>query len=240
MEKFAIILAGGEGKRAGGNLPKQFRDLRGRPIVWWSMMKFHEENPDTHIILVLHPGFFDDWDIMYSQLEDKDLIPHTVCCGGADRMASVYNGLLMIEEIVNNEKSEGSDFKVAIHDGARPMVTEAIIRKGWEIASEGTCAVPVVPVVGSLRRLTGTDEIDGMLRSEVVDRTEYREVQTPQTFIFKDILDCYKKRGDKIFTDDASLAQESGVNVKLFEGSTINIKITNPSDFLIAEVLSCE
>lgn len=82
MRKYAIILAGGSGTRAGGDMPKQFRQICRRPLVWWAMKAFRDADADTEIVLVVHPGFFDDWQILCDAMPEYERIPYTLCCGG--------------------------------------------------------------------------------------------------------------------------------------------------------------
>ena len=237
MHKIAVILAGGEGRRAGGDVPKQFRDLCGRPVVWWSMKAFHDEAQSADIVLVLHPGFFDDWDIMVSALAEEDRIPHILCCGGKDRTTSVANGLMTVADILKEKGLAPEEVLVAIHDGARPLLRRDMISRGWSACTEGVCGVPAVRAVSSLRSLDSATEPLDRCGSIAVDRAIYAEVQTPQTFVAADALRCYENRGEGPFTDDASLAEADGMSVRLYEGSPDNLKITNPSDHLIAETL---
>ena len=225
MRKYAVIVAGGEGRRAGGDLPKQFRKLLGIPLLWWSVRAFHREDPATEISIVIHPGFFYDWDLLYAELPEEDRrIPVRIVCGGATRFHSVTNGVM---EIMASE-----DAMVAVHDAARPMVSPELIARGWERCRLDAAAVPAVPVTDSLRRLDG----DG---SVAVPRSGFVAVQTPQVFR-ADILKracALEERDAAPFTDDASAVEALGVKVALFEGDPRNIKVTRPFDFDIAALL---
>lgn len=225
MKKYAVIVAGGEGNRAGGSVPKQFQKIGGIPMLWWSVRAFHSENPDTKIILVLHPGFFDDWDILYSELPEEDRrIPVHVSCGGRSRLESVKNGLMSIPD------DDAWESLVAVHDAARPMVGRELIARGWAEAEKKMCAVPVIPETDTLRKI---DDIG----SFTVDRNSYVRVQTPQVFHADVLKEAYKKPWTESMTDDASVVEEAGYNVALFEGSPNNLKVTYPLDFRIAEAL---
>lgn len=221
-EKYALILAGGEGRRAGGEIPKQFREICGRPLVWWSMKSFHDTDPETHIILVCHPGFFDDWDILFSQLPEEDKIEHELCCGGRTRAESVKNGLMCVPD----------GAYVAVHDGARPLIDRSLIERGWKTLydNEVTGVFPAIPVTDSIRI-----KKDG--GTFPVDRSEYMAVQTPQIFFSTRLKECYNTDVDHVFTDDVSLVQSLGLKVCPYEGDTRNIKVTNPEDFVIAEAM---
>lgn len=255
-DKFAVILAGGEGHRAGGSLPKQFVDINGRPLVWWAMKAFRDYDPGLRIMLVVHPGFFDDWDIMFAELPEKDRIPHTVVCGGRSRAESVYNGLTAIREIINEESAEAGNavaenqevnkvvnkaWKVAIHDGARPNLKVEMIHRGFDAldaCKPGVGVVPAVECTNSLRELTGNSKDLESAESRVVDRSRYVEVQTPQIFRFNEIMGANEKIADKSsFTDDASIAEAAGMKIRLYRGSADNIKVTHPLDFEIARIM---
>ncbi len=215
MKKYAIIVAGGEGTRMGGGLPKQFRDLCGLPVVVWSMLAFHKEDSDTGIILVVNPRFMETWDEMFRALPENARVPHAVIGGGDSRSASVRNGLDLTEN--------GDDVFVAVHDAARPLITPGMIRRGWEAAKATGSAVPGVPVTDSLRIIE-----DGSNRA--VDRSRYVAVQTPQVFKADVLKKAYAENPGKAFSDDASACEAAGVATVIFEGDYSNIKITNPGD----------
>ena len=221
MEKYAIIVAGGEGTRLGGGLPKQFRELAGRPVLWWSLKAFHEEDPDVKLRVVLHPGFFDEWDILVNSLPENERIPHEVVCGGRSRTESVRNGL--------NAVPASDDVLVAIHDAARPLVSVEMISAGWEAALPTGGAVPAVPVTDSLRRLTAGG-------SEAVDRSGYVAVQTPQVFRAGMLKRAYDELPGAVYSDDATAFEAAGGKVALFQGSPDNVKITNPGDIEAVEL----
>lgn len=221
--KYAVIVAGGEGNRAGGSIPKQFQLLKGVPMLWWSVRAFHEEDPDTKIILVLHPGFLDDWDILFSELPaaDREIAVH-VSCGGRSRLESVRNGLMSVPD--------GEEALVAVHDAARPLVTPSLIARGWEAAEKYKAAVPVTPMTDSIRRVDGNS-------SEAVPRKDYVKVQTPQVFDAALLKAVYDEPLTPDMTDDASVAEAAGSSIFLFEGSPYNLKVTDPLDLVIATTL---
>ena len=230
MKKIAVILAGGEGHRAGGDIPKQFRNVGGHPIYQWSLMAFHDEDPGTRIILVCHPGAFDLLDILEEEraaLPENDpfreKIFYELICGGRSRRESVMNALMEIDSDKHT--------LVAVHDSARPLASSAMIARGWETAAAKGSAVPVVPVTDSLRVL----DADGT--SAAVDRSRFRAVQTPQVFRADIIKESYAGPDDASFTDDASIVQAAGFPIALYDGEPDNMKVTMPSDFLIADTL---
>lgn len=230
MKQFAVIVAGGSGTRMGGGLPKQFRPLCGYPVLWWSIKRFHEENPDTEIIIVLPSDFIKEWEDFCLNLPFDKRISHSVVAGGCSRTDSVKNGLRQVESLVSSTNENKKDSLVAIHDGARPLLTKEMISKGWDVAEKNGAAIPVVPVTDSLREKNGQE-------SKAVDRGKYVAVQTPQVFNVSIITESYKRSEGQAFTDDATAVENAGYKVSLFDGSPLNIKITNPKDLEIAAVL---
>lgn len=219
---YAVIVAGGTGSRYGGELPKQFMDFLGKPLVWWSMKAFHDENPDTRIVLVLHPDFIQLWRELYSALDENDRIDHEIVPGGDSRTASVSHGIAGIPV--------ADDVLIAVHDAARPLVTPDLIRRGWEAARLGGAAVPVVPVTDSLRKVSSG-------RNEAVDRSLYVAVQTPQVFKSEVLKSSYLGKSPGTYTDDASVTEAAGHQTFLYEGFPHNMKITNKGDLEIAAML---
>ncbi|HBY16111.1 MULTISPECIES: IspD/TarI family cytidylyltransferase [Bacteroidales] len=223
MKKYAVIVAGGEGNRAGGSVPKQFQMLGDVPMLWWSVRAFHEEDSSTEIILVLHPGFFDEWDILYSELPEKDRsIKVRLSCGGRSRAESVRNGLMSVPD--------AGDALVAVHDAARPLVTREIIARGWNAAIENGAAVPAEPMTDSIRLVSESGNV-------AVPRKDYVKVQTPQVFSASLIKNAYSRADITSMTDDASVAEAAGHRIALFDGSPYNMKVTDPLDIRIAELL---
>lgn len=241
MKKYVLILAGGEGHRAGGGMPKQFREICGHPVVWWSMHAFYEADRNTRIIAVVHPGFLEDWEMYWRDVKGEDYIPHELCCGGRTRAESVKNGLMMID-------GEPDSF-VAIHDAARPLVTPAIINEGWRRISDSPDfgIAPCSPVVDSMREFVGSDR--SLVDTRSVVRADFVNVSTPQIFTYGNIFRAYApydyeqvKEGKGVpgmsdCTDDLSFGELSGLKVMLYHASDNNMKVTNPEDFAIAETI---
>jgi len=216
MKKFVIIVAGGSGSRMGTEIPKQFLELCGKPVLMHTIQVFHDFDPGSKIILVLPEDQQEFWEQLCRKHSFS--LSHQVVSGGKTRFHSVQNGLNQITE-------EGIVF---IHDGVRPLVSKETLDRCFEIAQKSGNAIPVLSVNESLRKLDGDKNIS-------VDRNQYFSVQTPQTFRSEQILEAFKQEFDPAFTDDASVAEKAGFAIQMVEGNGENIKITTPTDLIIAE-----
>lgn len=215
---YGIFVAGGTGTRMGGDLPKQFLPLDGRPILQCTIERFLDAAPQMKVITVLPRTHFQTW---------KDLCathsfhcPQTLVAGGLTRFHSVRNALKKVPD----------DAIVAIHDGVRPLLTPDLIRRMLDRMDEGCRALlPVVPVVDTLRS-TDPDIPDP-------DRSRVVAVQTPQIFRAADIKEAYTQAYDIRFTDDGSVAARKGIPLTFEEGERFNLKITTPEDLVLAEAI---
>ncbi len=224
QEQYALIVAGGKGTRFGGPTPKQFLDLKGKPVLLHTFDAFIRYSADIRIVLVLPESDVDIWaKLAAAHRFDR---PVTIMNGGATRFQSVRNGLRAIPD----------NALVAIHDGVRPLVNPATIRTSFQLASDHGCAVAAVPLKESLRVMT-PGASGGNEHSRAVDRSLYRIIQTPQTFLAGVIKKAYEVNEDDSLTDDASVAEKAGFPSVLFEGHYSNIKITNREDLAVAEAL---
>ena len=220
MERFAILVAGGQGLRMGGDVPKQFLPLGGRPVLMHTIDRFREVFPDMHIIVVLPQGQHDYWhDLCRRHHLEWGFL---TAPGGDTRFHSVLNGLNAIPADV----SEGL---VGVHDGVRPFVSRDTLWRCYEEAARSGTAVPVVPVVETLRHVSPDGE------SMTVPRSDYRLVQTPQVFSLALLRRAYRQPYAPQFTDDASVVEALGERITLVEGNRENIKLTTPADLLLAK-----
>ena len=214
-----LIVAGGRGTRMGGPQPKQFLELAGRPVLMHTLEAFDRWDASARLIVVLPEDQIETW----KRLCEAHVFGriHRVVAGGETRFHSVRNGLGAV----------ASDGLIAVHDGVRPLVAPSVIAACLAAAADGGAAVPVVPVVESVR------EVDADGGSRPVDRTRLRVVQTPQVFRADVLRAAYRLPYDPRFTDDASVVEASGVAVRLVPGNRENIKLTTPMDLLLAEQL---
>lgn len=218
---YMIIVAGGHGTRMGSDIPKQFLKVGGKPILMWTLERFHEYDKDIHLIVVLPKEQQDYWRQLCK--ENDFNIPHDIADGGASRFESSKNGLAMIPD-----DAEGL---VGFHDGVRPFVSLETIGRCIEMAEEEYTAIPVMPVTSTLRHV---DPRGGGFN---VDRSLYREVQTPQVFDITLARQAFNQPDRPQFTDDSSVIESLGCKVSLVEGNKENIKITTPFDLIIAEAI---
>lgn len=216
MERSTIIVAGGSGKRLGGPVPKQFQTVKGKPLLMWTIEAFHAYDAAMPLIVVLPKEHFDIWKALC--MGHRFFIDHQVVAGGAERFHSVKAGL---------DKVEG-DGLVAVHDGVRPVVSAALIERCFEAAHHKGAAIPVVPVVPSIREITPKG-------SKALDRSTLRAVQTPQCFHTDLLRKAFEQPYDAAFTDEAALVERLGVKVELVEGEEGNIKVTTAMDMRVVE-----
>ena len=219
QQEFAIIVAGGKGTRMKSNTPKQFMLLNGLPVLMHTLNSFFDYSNNINTILVLPEDDLETWEELCSQYNYTNAV--TMVTGGESRFQSVRNGLNKIDEYSG---------LVAIHDGVRPLVGKDIIGASYRLAAVHGSAVAAVRLKESLRK---TDQDN----TKAVDRSNFRMIQTPQTFDLELIKKAYEIKEESSLTDDASVAEKSGHVISLFEGSYSNIKITTPEDIIIAEAL---
>ena len=226
MRNFVVIVAGGKGLRMGGDLPKQFIPMHGKPLLMHTLEAFYKWNNEAEIILVLPLDHQPYWQMLCKEIGCK--VPHRVVTGGETRFHSVRNGLEVIESEL---LSSGEQAIIAVHDGVRPFVSSDTIDSCFKSAENNGASVPVLPMIDSLREIKSEEE------SSPVDRSKYCSVQTPQVFRSDILFESYKQEYNSLFTDDASVVETKGFKVSLVKGNRENIKITTPFDLLIAKAI---
>lgn len=218
----AIILAGGKGKRMGAKVSKQYIEVKGKPILYYTLQRFADCKDIDKIVLVLPK---DEIEYCTKEILDKySLKVDTIVEGGKERQDSVFNAL---------DKLDGDEI-VLIHDGARPFVSERIIKDGIKYAKLYGAAAPGVTPKDTIKI---KDKNSFSLCTP--DRNELVAIQTPQVFKLDTIKECHRKiREDKLtVTDDTMVVEHYGNKVYLFEGDYTNIKVTTPEDLILAEKL---
>lgn len=215
-----IICAAGTGSRFGGDLPKQYCDLGGRPVLMHTIDAFRSALQSPDITLVISGEMSTTWLKLCSKHRyETPRIVH----GGATRWESVRNAVMSLSGDVSDP--------VLIHDGARPLVTSDVIMNVLRDMFGHDGAIPAIPVTDSIRAVSD----DGY--SQPVDRTKLQAVQTPQGFAAGLLKKAYSQPYRSAFTDDASVVDALGhSDIVLTRGDVHNIKITNPDDIKIAEL----
>ena len=217
---YAVFVAGGSGTRMGGDVPKQFLDLGGIPILQRSVERFLDAAPDARVIIVLPERHLDQWQELC--LQHAVSFPQTIVHGGMTRFHSVQNALEKVPD----------GAIVSIHDGVRPLFTPGLVRAmldRMQLPGGPQALIPVVPVTDTLR------STDPSLPAP--DRSRLVAVQTPQMFQSEVLKQAYRQPYDTAFTDDASVAERAGARIELFPGEKYNLKITTPEDLALARLL---
>ncbi|MDF2447564.1 MAG: ispD [Bacteroidota bacterium] len=213
-----IIVAGGTGTRMQSSIPKQFIEVKGKPVLIHTIEKFFEFDEFINVIVCVHKDFLNEAHFMLSEFfPDKSI---QIVQGGETRFHSVKNGL---------EKITNKNDVVGIHDAARPFVSVDTIRRCFETASLKGNAIPVSAVNESLRMVS-----NGI--NKAVSRDAYKIVQTPQCFLVGTIKEAFSQPYSPFFTDDATVLEGLDEPINLVEGNAENIKITNPTDLKYAEL----
>ena len=218
----AVIVAAGRGVRAGGELPKQFRQIGGEIMLRRTLSMFVEAENVGRVLPVIHPE-----DIALFQAAAANMTMLTPAFGGATRQASVRAGLEALS-------ARPPDI-VLIHDAARPFATRELIARAIAATQRTGAAIPTLPVTDTVKSVDAQGLVD-----QTLDRNTLRLVQTPQSFAFPALLEAHRHAaaaGRNDFTDDAALAEWAGLKVSVFEGEPGNIKITNAGDFVRAEAM---
>ncbi len=216
MQTYAVIVAGGSGTRMGAEKPKQFLELKGKPLLVHSVHAFLDADPAVVPIIVLP----DSWlsagkEILSLHFPTQQF---RFAAGGETRFHSVRNGLLQVD-------GEGIVF---VHDAVRCLVSASLIRRCRAEAMRSGSAIPAVAVKDSIRMVTPAGH-------HPVDRSTLRAIQTPQVFRTGVILPAFQQPYQEGFTDEATVVEASGQPVTLVEGEETNIKITYPVDLVVAE-----
>ena len=221
MSVCAVVPAGGAGTRMGGTVPKQFLELNGKPILYYTLKTLQDCGIISELILVVpekeYVNACADW------LAKPEIVTKVVI-GGEKRQDSVYNGFC--------EVSPQTEI-VLVHDGVRPFLSRRMIQESVDVAREYGAAITAIPVYDTIKRV----DTSGLV-SQTVDREGLWRVQTPQVFRYELLKDAFKKANSEKFygTDEGTLIEHLGKPVKVVEGSEQNIKITRPEDLRLSEI----
>lgn len=212
----AIIVAAGRGQRVGGEKPKQYLNIGGVPILRHTINVFMDNPAIDFIQVIIHP---DDRELYDAAVGDLDLPPPVH--GGETRQQSVFNGL----EAIADKMPE----YVYIHDAARPFLDQTILNNLIEAVEVSGAVIPALKVTDTIKYMS-SDKIDSTL-----DRNYLFRAQTPQAFRYKAIFMAHRRFENDNMTDDSAIAEKSGQQVRIIEGSENNFKITTSDDLIKAE-----
>jgi 2-C-methyl-D-erythritol 4-phosphate cytidylyltransferase / 2-C-methyl-D-erythritol 2,4-cyclodiphosphate synthase len=217
-ETVALIVAAGRGERAGGDIPKQFRLLCGKPVLRWAVEAFLRHPKVGAVQAVIHP---DDCELYAAAVAGLSLSPAVT--GGETRADSVRGGLEAL--------AKSPPRHVLIHDGARPFPSPGLIERVAGALGNADAAAPLLPITDTVRRRTATGY-------ELMPRDALLRAQTPQGFRFEKILDAHRRFAGAPATDDISLAEWAEMTIAAVDGDKGNIKLTTADDFVMAEKLA--
>ena len=215
----AVIVAAGNASRMGG-IDKVMAQLGGEPMIVRTARAFQESNVIREIVIVTRPDLIEKIKELCAGFDKVK----AVVAGGADRAESVNNGLKALSAKVR---------LAAVHDGARPLITQEVIDRAVRTAHTYAAAAPGVPVKDTVKIVRG-----GVVES-TPDRSTLQAIQTPQVFDYDLLKSALKKAKDDhaAITDDCSAVERMGMAVRIVEGDERNIKVTTPMDLQIAELL---
>jgi len=217
-----LIVAAGRGHRFGGEMPKQYAQLRGVAVLAHTLRAFLAHPAVTHVVTAIHPDDRGLYDAAVDVLGTQDMLPPPVH-GGAERQDSVRLGLEALEAL--------QPAKVLIQDGARPLASAGLITRVVDALDDHPAALPCVLVTDTLKRVA-----DGIV-GDTVDRTGLARAQTPQGFRFADILTAHRAVAGEALTDDAAVAERANMTIGLVDGAEDNLKITTQDDLARADSL---
>ena len=223
MKTFAIIPAGGKGKRGGTETPKQYLRFHNKELIAFTLEVFQKNNLIDEIIISAEPEYFS----LLNELKQKYNLTKIsqIVEGGEERQDSVYNALKSI-------KTDDNDL-ISVHDAARPLLPDNILTKAINTAKEKGNALVCLKARDTL--LKGDEFV-----KEYVDRSEMYYVQTPQIFKYGDLMNAMQKAYEKNFigTDESMLIKELGIDINIVEGSMLNFKVTTSTDIEMFEKLA--
>ena len=219
----AIVLAAGRSTRMGGGPNKQFIELLGKPLISYALAAFEQCCVVDAVVVVRRPEYAQQAEQIVREFGFQKVVAYGD--GGLERQNSVWNGL---------EKCDPATKIVAVHDGARPLVTPALIESTIATAQAFGTGIAATKVVDTIKEANEDKTV-----SRTVDRTKLWAVQTPQTVAFRLLRDAYAKvfENKQVVTDEAAAVELLGQKVHLVETLFLNLKITTPADLTMAEAL---
>lgn len=224
-KKYLIVMAAGSGTRMGVDMPKQFIELEGKAILRRTIEVFQEACPDINVVTVLPEAHISYW--RNYCLENNFVCPQVIVKGGITRFHSVKNALAKVPE----------GAVVAVHDGVRPLVSAALIKRMFDMCETVEALIPVIPCVDTMKVLEKKGGELVSVPGATIDRSVLFGAQTPQVFHSEILKEAYTLPYDTAFTDDASVVEKNGKNLSYTMGERFNIKITTQDDLILAKAI---
>jgi 2-C-methyl-D-erythritol 4-phosphate cytidylyltransferase len=220
----ALVPAAGTGARMAAEAPKQYLEVAGRPVLYYTLRELAAHPSIERILVVLAPGDRRFADVPCAELRCP---VDTLYCGGAERCASVYNGLLAARDALQ------ADDWVLVHDAARPCLSAAALQRLIvEVGDDETGGLLALPVADTLKRANGEDRI-----AATVPREGLWQAQTPQMFRYGLLIEALRRTTGTGVTDEAGAIERIGLRPKLVMGEARNLKITYPEDLELAKLV---
>lgn len=218
MKRSVILPSGGSGKRFGSETPKQYIEVDGKPMIYYTLEVFQKCELIDEVIIAAQSDYFN----YLEELKDQYKLTKVkrIVAGGKERQNSVYNGLVCSE--LNDEDI------IAVHDAARPLLPQKVLEEALISAEKFDNVLVAIKAKDSL--LKGGESVD-----EYLNRSEIYYAQTPQIFKYKNLIEAFEKanRDNYCGTDESMLVKRAGFEVKIVEGSSMNFKITTKEDLEI-------
>jgi 2-C-methyl-D-erythritol 4-phosphate cytidylyltransferase len=220
----ALVPAAGSGARMGAAMPKQYLEVGGKPLLYHAVRQLAANPSIQRVLVVLAPGDRRFCEIRWDGIGDR---VEPLYCGGAERCATVFNGLLAARDAL-----EGDDW-VLVHDAARPCLSAAALQRLIEeVGDDEAGGLLALPVADTLKRANGEDRI-----ATTVSRESLWQAQTPQMFRYGLLIEALRRMAKEHLTDEAGAIERIGLKPKLVMGEARNLKITYPQDLELARLI---
>ena len=230
---FGVIVAGGVGTRMGANMPKQFLDLNGRPIIMHTLQAFLNCEMLEQIYMGVHPEWMGYMaDLVCQHIGEKEQSRVHLVPGGAERNDTIMNVIAQIEADYGTEEAH----YIITQDGVRPFVSQRLIQEHVEKVVKYNAVNTAIPAVDTIMVSK-----DGQVVDDIPERKYLYQVQTPQSFrmdLLKNLYSELTEDEKKILTDACKICTVRGVPVRIVMGDVTNMKITTTADFEIAKIIA--
>jgi 2-C-methyl-D-erythritol 4-phosphate cytidylyltransferase len=220
----ALVPAAGTGARIGAEVPKQYLEVGGQPLLYHAVRQLASHPMIQRVLVVLAPGDRRFSGIRWDGIDDRI---EPLFCGGAERCATVFNGLMAARDVL-----DGDDW-VIVHDAARPCLSAAALQRLIaEVGDDEAGGLLALPVADTLKRANGEERI-----ATTVPRESLWQAQTPQMFRYGLLIEALRRTAKEHVTDEAGAIERIGLKPRLVMGEARNLKITYPEDLHLARLI---